>query len=194
MSSLRLRYNIYKLDFDSLFTLYAYSFISATPGLLFGKSPTGKLRSAHASKKGFPVAHRRLNGECSLPSDVAFIFSKDIVRMEPTAYKRMLIDISKTISDDEFAALKFLLDQKISKRRMEEMTTILKLFTELENRDELSSSNLVFLRYILNEISEGRKHLTGIIDRATGQSTNGRLPVPADRPQDDNQVNQIGTV
>lgn len=114
--------------------------------------------------------------------------------MEPTAYKRMLIDISKTISDDEFAALKFLLDQKISKRRMEEMTTILKLFTELENRDELSSSNLVFLRYILNEISEGRKHLTGIIDRATGQSTNGRLPVPADRPQDDNQVNQIGTV
>ena len=93
--------------------------------------------------------------------------------MDPSTYRRTLVEISKRLRPGELETMKFMLSEHIPKRRMEEIKSALQLFEALEEREMLGSDNLGTLRQLLVDASEGRTDLVSLLDKSkpSGQST-----------------------
>ncbi|XP_062313763.1 caspase-7 isoform X2 [Osmerus eperlanus] len=66
-------------------------------------------------------------------------------------YRHMLYDLSENITEDELKEIKFLLTDRLPRRKRESMTT-LEVFLEMEHKDCLSSTNLDLLNTIIEKV------------------------------------------
>ncbi|XP_067115989.1 caspase-8 isoform X2 [Osmerus mordax] len=74
-----------------------------------------------------------------------------ITRSLISPYRHMLYDLSENIREDELKEIKFLLTDRLPRRKLEYMTT-LEVFLEMEHKDCLSSTNLDLLNTITEKV------------------------------------------
>ncbi|MFT7808123.1 caspase-8-like isoform X1 [Arapaima gigas] len=64
-------------------------------------------------------------------------------------YREMLFDLSENITADDLRDIKFLLHDTLPRKKLNESSTMLKLLTEMEKEDLLSSTNLQTLEKVV---------------------------------------------
>ena len=72
-------------------------------------------------------------------------------------FKLLIIKISREIQNEDFETIKFLCNEKISKRAMEDISTPLKLFEKLLEQDDISDSDTQFFEFLLNNCHNSKK-------------------------------------
>ncbi|XP_036401509.1 caspase-8 [Megalops cyprinoides] len=79
--------------------------------------------------------------------------SKSVV----SPYRKLLFDLSENITEDDLKGIKFLLQDILPRRKLEDSVTMLKLLWELEKEDHLSDTNLDTLENIIGKVCPSLK-------------------------------------
>nr|XP_020452109.1 caspase-8-like isoform X2 [Monopterus albus] len=67
-------------------------------------------------------------------------------------YRKLLYNLSEEITDEDLKKVKFLLNPTLPRRRLEDNTTTLEVFLEMEHMDHLSETNLNELEAIIQSV------------------------------------------
>lgn len=67
-------------------------------------------------------------------------------------YRKLLYNLSEDITDEDLRNIKFLLNQKLPRRKLDENVTTLELFLEMEQMDLLGQTNLDLLQSIFQSV------------------------------------------
>lgn len=67
-------------------------------------------------------------------------------------YRKLLYDLSEEITDEDLKNIKFLLNQSLPRRKLNENVTTLQLFLEMEHVDLLSETKLDLLQHIMEAV------------------------------------------
>ncbi|KAJ0005629.1 hypothetical protein NQD34_015523 [Periophthalmus magnuspinnatus] len=67
-------------------------------------------------------------------------------------YRKLLYNLSEDITDEDLRNIKFLLNQNLPRRKLDESVTTLELFMEMEHMDLLSEFNLDLLQEIFQSV------------------------------------------
>ena len=94
------------------------------------------------------------------------------------AFRRMLVELSQNITEDELGAIKFMCAGKVPKRCQEKAMLPFELWDALVERNEIAPGNTEFLKYILRHSVGGRTDLLEIVvryesDGITASQVNG---------------------
>ncbi|KAK7939269.1 hypothetical protein WMY93_002595 [Mugilogobius chulae] len=90
-------------------------------------------------------------------------------------YRKLLYNISEDITDEDLGNIKFLLNQKLPRRKLDENVTTLELFLAMEHMDLLSEFNLDLLQEMFESV--GLSMLNEKINRFKEQEICVRSPV-----------------
>ncbi|XP_030642385.1 caspase-8 [Chanos chanos] len=74
-----------------------------------------------------------------------------------SAYRKLLFEVSENITQDELKSVKFLLQKKLPRRKLEEEATMLQVLLEMEKEACLDASNLDLLERIIGDINPNLK-------------------------------------
>ncbi|XP_020787511.1 caspase-8 [Boleophthalmus pectinirostris] len=107
------------------------------------------------------------------------------------AYRKLLYNLSEDITDEDLRSIKFLLNPKLPRKKLDENVTTLELFLEMEHMDLLSEFNLDLLQEIfqsvcpvLNEkINRFKEQAVHVQSGFEGMNSSTSLPFPADQNQ-----------
>ncbi|KAA0716129.1 Caspase-8 [Triplophysa tibetana] len=69
-----------------------------------------------------------------------------------TPYRRMLFDLSQSISDEDLKKIKFMLLRTLSRKKLKQDMTLLQLFSELEKKDLLDEDKMDNLQEIIKNV------------------------------------------
>ncbi|KAK3092022.1 hypothetical protein FSP39_024501 [Pinctada imbricata] len=76
----------------------------------------------------------------------------------------MLLQLSKSLNDEDLENMKFLCKDMIKKREREKITTPIELWEQLETREKLGPQNLTFLKTLLANSCDGKLDLRRIVE------------------------------
>uniref|UniRef100_A0AAV2K3T1 Caspase-8 n=1 Tax=Knipowitschia caucasica TaxID=637954 RepID=A0AAV2K3T1_KNICA len=99
-------------------------------------------------------------------------------------YRKLLYSLSEDITDEDLKNIKFLLNQKLPRRKLDESVTTLKLFLEMEQMDLLSESNFDLLHDIFESVCPV---LNEKINRYKEQAPPAVVEAPVTVPMDEFQ-------
>ena len=87
------------------------------------------------------------------------------------AFRRMLVELSQNITEDELEAMKFMCVDKVPRRTLEKVRLPFKLWDALVERNEIAPGNVEFLKHILRHSVGGRTDLLEIVIRYESDRT-----------------------
>ena len=87
------------------------------------------------------------------------------------AFRRMLVELSQNITEDELGAIKFMCADKVPKRCKEKLIRPFELWDALVERNAIAPGNTEFLKYILCHSVGGRTDLLEIVARYESDHT-----------------------
>lgn len=71
--------------------------------------------------------------------------------MGDTEFNSMLVDVAKQLSENDLGIMKFMCKDFVKKRDMEKVKVVLDLFSELQTREKITSSDQSFLKELLRK-------------------------------------------
>ena len=82
--------------------------------------------------------------------------------MDGETYRKMLIDLSERISDDNFRSMKFFCKDFLTKRRLEQVDDVTSLWEALEEADKINKSDTEYIETLLNNACQNRGDLIAV--------------------------------
>lgn len=125
------------------------------------------------------------------------VLAQDIRLTEPGArgnlispYRKLLYNLSEDITNDDLRNIKFLLSQKLPRRKLDENVTTLELFLEMEQMDLLRQTNLDQLQLIFASVCPMLNEQINQFKQQQGTNANSAFeeinPLPSVSQYDDN--------
>ncbi|XP_017326249.1 caspase-8 isoform X2 [Ictalurus punctatus] len=91
-------------------------------------------------------------------------------RSRVSPFRRMLFELSENISDDDLRNIKFLLNNTLPRRKLQQNVTVLQLFLEMEKRGYMSANNLGTLESITEPVCPSLKKIISLYQKENGSS------------------------